>query len=112
MRAQAAAVDSFSLGERLDRLYYGVWPVQQSPWEVAATAAVLALIGSVVTTFAGLIADPVQLWTGMHKRRLMRLVRQLESGHGSGPELEGEHLMARAGDLSDLALSLWRAIRG
>ena len=71
----------------------------------------LHMLASVVTTFAGLIADPVQLWTGIHKRRVMRLLARLDRAE-SGPALAREHVLARLGDLSDTALSLWRSFRG
>jgi uncharacterized membrane protein YedE/YeeE len=34
---------------------------------------VLAMLASLVTTFAGVIADPLQVLTGTHRRRLSRL---------------------------------------
>jgi hypothetical protein len=110
--AQAArrAAEGFWLGQGAGRLYYGVFPVHLPVWQVVLTGAGLAMAGSVVTTFAGVIADPVQVATGVHRRRLMRLIARVQAGAGEG--LAREHVIARTGDLSDMALSLWRMLRG
>ena len=74
------------------------------------TGIVLAVAGSLVTTFAGLVADPVQVWTGTHRRRILRLLDRLDRAEDA-PGIEREHLLARAGDLSDAVLMLWRNLR-
>ncbi|WBU60546.1 DUF6635 family protein [Paracoccus albus] len=108
-RAHGSAVRDFWLGDRLGSVWYWAFPVELSPWQVIATGVVLAIIASLVTTFAGLIADPVQLAIGTHRRRLMRMLERLDRSDATpGSGLEREHLLARAGDLSDAALSLWR----
>lgn len=111
LRAQAQAIEGFALGNWAGGLWYGVFPTTLSTPEVVLTGVVLAILASVLTTFAGLLADPVQLWTGMHRRRLMRLLARLDHA-GPTPALEREHLLARLGDLTDAALSLWRSFRG
>ena len=111
LRAQAQAIEDFALGRWAGRMWYGAFPVEFSLPEVLATGIALALAASVATTFAGLVADPVQLWTGTHRRRLMRLLGRLDRD-GAAPALEREHLLARLGDLSDAALSLWRGFKG
>lgn len=109
-RAHATAVADFLLGDRLGAAWYWAFPVTLSPWQVVGTGLVLAVIGSLVTTFAGLIADPVQVWTGAHSRRILRLLDRLDrAAPPSG--IEREHLLARAGDLSDALLILWRHLR-
>jgi hypothetical protein len=40
----------------------------------------------------------------------MRLIARVQAGAGEG--LAREHVIARTGDLSDMALSLWRMLRG
>lgn len=112
MRAHDWAVQNFWLGDRLGRAWYWAFPVELRPWEVIATGIVLALIASVVTTFAGLIADPVQVLTGTHRRRLRRLLDRLDRAETTpSTGLAREHLLARMGDLSDAALSLLRSWR-
>lgn len=110
MRAMAEAVAEFPLGSGLGRMYYRVFPVALPVWQVALTGVVLAMLGGLVTTFAGVLADPVQVVAGVHRRRLMRMIVRLERAESEG--LAREHLFARAGDLSDMALGLWRAFRG
>ncbi|ETX26905.1 DUF6635 family protein [Roseivivax isoporae] len=111
--ARAQAVQGFWAGQTLGRAWYGVFPARLSPFEVVAIGFSLAMIGSVVTTFAGLVADPVQLWTGMHRRRLWRMLRRLDrAAAGDGAGLAPEHLVARLGDIGDALTGLWRALRG
>ena len=110
IRDSSTAVSDFLLGDRLGRAWYWAFPVELSPWEVILTGVALAVIGSLITTFAGLAADPVQVLTGTHRRRILRLLDRLDRAQ-PGPGLEREHLLARAGDLSDAALLLWRSLR-
>lgn len=110
MRAQGQAIADFALGDWAGRLWYGLFPTTLSPWEVLLTGVVLAIGASLVTTFAGLIADPVQLWTGIHRRRLMRMLARLDRAQGPAG-IEREHVLARLGDLGDIASSIWRSLR-
>ena len=110
-RAHATAVNDFALGRNLGLAWYWAFPVELSPWYVIATGVLLAVIGSLVTTFAGVLADPVQVATGTHRRRIMRMLDQLDQDQAD-PGLEREHVFARLGDLSDAAVILWRSLRG
>lgn len=110
MRAQAQAVQDFALGSWAGGIWYGLFPASLSPWEVLLTGVVLAVLASLVTTFAGLIADPVQVGTGTHARRLMRMLDRLDQ-QAEPAGLEREHVLARMGDLGDIASSIWRAWR-
>lgn len=111
MRAQSQAIDDFLLGNWAGGLWYGVFPRELTTLEVILTGVGLAVLASVVTTFAGLVADPLQLAAGTHRRRIIRLLSRLDRA-AAAPALEREHLLARAGDLTDAALSLWRSFRG
>jgi hypothetical protein len=62
--ARAAAVDSFLFGPWLGGVYYDIFPVALPAWRVAATTMALALAISLVTTFAGMLADPLQVASG------------------------------------------------
>lgn len=112
MRAHTLAVEEFPLGAGLGRIYYGVFSTDLEIWQVVATGLVLAMIGSVVTTFAGVIVDPVQVMTGTHRRRLFRLIKRLEVDPSRSSGIAREHITARLADLTDMALNLWRVIRG
>lgn len=112
---RSAAVAAFPLGETLGGLWYGVFPARTAPWLVAAILAGLVAAGALVTAFAGILADPVQVWLGIHRRRLMRLIDTLEAelaGTGDRPFVAREHYVARALDLWDAALSVVRTFRG
>ncbi|MAM61110.1 DUF6635 family protein [Maritimibacter sp. UBA3975] len=109
--ARGAAIDRFLLGPWLGSVYYDIFPVALPGWRLALTAGGLAVVISVVTTFAGMLADPLQVATGTHRRRLARLIRRIEA-RDTTPGVAGEQLAARMGDLGDLALNLWRLIRG
>ncbi|SDW30236.1 DUF6635 family protein [Celeribacter indicus] len=110
LRAHALAVENFPLGRGLGRVYYSVFPTALPLWQGVVTGVLLAMAASVVTTFAGLIADPVQVATGVHRRRLRRLIDRIAAEREAG--LAREHVAARAADLSDLAVNLWRLLRG
>jgi hypothetical protein len=82
---------------------------------VALTVAGLVLLGAVVATFAGTIADPVQVRFGVHRRRLMRLMATVDAEIGrlpAAPFVAKEHFLVRIFDLWDAALSLFRVFRG
>ncbi|MBV7377932.1 DUF6635 family protein [Maritimibacter dapengensis] len=110
MRALTRAVEGFPLGPFLGRAWFSVFPVRFGLLDLLATGAGLAVLASLVTTFAGVIADPFQVATGTHRRRLSRMMDRLMRDE-DGPGLEREHLAARAADLSDAALSIWRIFR-
>lgn len=112
MHARSVAIENFPLGQGLGRMYYGVFPKALPVWKVVLSGALLAAAASIVTTFAGVIADPLQVLTGTHRRRILRLLHRLETSPGAGQGLAREHLAARMGDVSDMALSLWRILRG
>lgn len=111
MRAYSTVIEDFTLGRGMGRMWYAVFPVELTPMQIILTGVILAMIGSIVTTFAGLIADPLQVVTGLHRRRLMRLLSRLDRADAPASGLQGEHLLARLGDLTDVALSLWRSLR-
>lgn len=112
LRAQSLAIAQFPLGQKLGGIYYGVFATDPEPWRFLATGVVLAMLASAVTTFAGVIADPLQVITGTHRRRLFRLLNRLEIASGRSNSIAHEHITARFADLTDLALNLWRTLRG
>ncbi|MBY6153715.1 hypothetical protein KUV47_10870 [Vannielia litorea] len=111
MRAQALAIENYWAGQWLGQVYFGWFPRALDPWQVVLTGVVLAMLASLVTTFAGVLADPVQLWIGAHRRRLMRLLARLDAQAENSSGLSREHAVARLGDLTDIALAVWRALR-
>ena len=109
--ATSAARETFPLGQRLGGLWYHVFPVNVPLWFIVTTGVLLAAGASVVTTFAGVIADPVQAYTGVHRRRLLRLLEQIDAESERPPPLAREHVLARFADITDAGVSLLRSFR-
>lgn len=109
--ARLAAVADFPLGDRLGGLWYSVFSVETPVWHVVSVGVVLAAVASLITTFAGVIADPVQKALGIHRWRLLRLLTRLDAAAEAPPGPAPEHLFARGADIADAAVSLWRIFR-
>lgn len=110
-----AAISRFPLGETLGSAWYAAFPATVSPWLFGATLAGLMMIGAVFAAFAGLLADPLQVRLGIHRRRLHRLVNALEGealGTLPGGFSAPEHYYARLFDLVDAGVSVLRVFRG
>jgi hypothetical protein len=109
------AVSGFPLGSGLGKLWYGVFPVSLPIWVVVMIGIALAMVASIVTTFAGVIADPIQAILGIHRRRLIKLVDAIAETEGNVAEntqsIAPEHILARFADLTDAGLSLLRIFR-
>ena len=78
MMAQQAAVASFPLGGWLGGMWYGLFPAAPTAGLIATTTGSLMLAATVFAAFAGVLADPVQRATGLHRARLLRLIGTLE----------------------------------
>lgn len=109
--AHSSAVANFPFGAALGGVWYGVFPVSLPVSLVVATGVVLAMAASLVTTFAGVLADPVQAHLGVHQRRLMRLLDRIAAVEGRPSRLAPEHVLARLADVTDAGLSLARFFR-
>ncbi len=113
--AQQAAVASFPLGGWLGAAWYGLFPVAPSVGLVASTTGGLMLAASVFAAFAGVVSDPVQRALGLHRARLLRMLRVLEEQFfdpGAPGFAVHDHYVARLLDLFDIvgaALRLARA---
>jgi hypothetical protein len=102
--AREQAVSEFALGETLGRLYYSLVPV--SPSLTVVAIALLLVMGAIaiVAAFSGMIHDPIQALTGIHRRRLSRLLDAIEesitrpNGKGYSPK---DTFFGRAYDLVD-----------
>jgi len=112
--AHGTAVASFPLGATAGGIWYGLFPVQASPFLVAgATAGVLG-VAAVATAFAGIVSDPVQKAFGLHHRRLAAFIDGLERAFTQGDDrgfVAYDLYVARLMDLSDLLLGLTRTLR-
>lgn len=112
--ARETALSSFPLGRGAASLWYGVFPVGATLSQVMVITGALIALASVVTAFAGVIADPVQARIGLHRRRLHRLVDALETDLTGAPPRRfaaNEHYYARVFDLLDIGSGLFRHFR-
>jgi hypothetical protein len=114
MLAQQAAIAAFPLGAWLGAWWYGMYPAEPGTGLVVATTGALAVLGSVIAAFSGIVTDPIQRRLGVHRRRLLRLIDALErtlcdDAAGSFPLRD--HYVARLLDLLDLTATLLRAVR-
>lgn len=76
--AERAAIEAFPLGSWLGQGFNSVFPVSSTPLEIAIAVSVTVTVVAVLSTFVGIIADPLQAVLGLHRRRLERLVDTLE----------------------------------
>ncbi|MGZ9810311.1 DUF6635 family protein [Pseudoroseicyclus sp. H15] len=108
--AQSAAIAAFPLGAALGSGWYALFPASAPASLTLTTMLLFAGLGALLTTFAGLVADPLQRALGLHQRRLRRLIDALEGrARGFSPK---EPYIARLGDAADLAATISRAFRG
>lgn len=113
--AQKAAIAGFPLGSSLGSAWYGLFPVAVGPLAIASSTIGLATVGAMVAAFAGLVADPAQRALGLHRRRLDRMLRTIETNlRGRGPAVFAPRdlYVARLIDIVDLVRAAHRVVRG
>jgi hypothetical protein len=110
--AQQTAIAAFPLGAGLGALWYGWFPAAASPGLRAETIGGLVIGGTLLAAFSGIVTDPLKRRLGLHRRRLFRLLGELERAlcgeNGRSLSLR-DHYVARLIDLLDLLASAWRA---
>jgi hypothetical protein len=103
--SQQAAVSAFPLGGWLGGVWYGLFPVAPGLGLVMTTTGGLMLASATFAAFAGVISDPIQRATGLHQKRLEKMVDALERQFFD-PAAPGfavhDHYVARLLDLFDL----------
>lgn len=72
--AQHFAITNFWLGTTMGSLYYGVVPVTASTGLLIATTGSLMAALAIITTFTGIITDPLQAKLGIHQKRLLTFI--------------------------------------
>nr|WP_294503685.1 DUF6635 family protein [uncultured Rhodopila sp.] len=111
--AQQSAVASFPMGAALGSVWYGLFPVAPSAILVGTLTGGLVAASTLVSAFAGVVADPVQRRLGLHQLRLRRMLdaleRQMEDPAAPGFAVH-DHYVARLLDLFDIAGALVRAV--
>jgi len=108
--AQQTAIAAFPLGAGLGGLWYGLFPATAGPGLLAATTGGVFLGGALLAALSGIVTDPLQRRLGLHRRRLLRLLRALErilSGETGQNFMTHDYYVARLADIFDmLALAL------
>lgn len=103
--AQYTAISNFVLGPTLGGIYYSIFPATASMGLViASTGSVLAAL-ALLTSFSGIITDPIQSKLGLHQKRLNKLIDSLDKdlrGIGDSGLHFKEQYIARIFDLLDL----------
>ena len=111
--AQQTAVMSFPMGAALGSVWYTLFPVAPSALLVGALTGGLLAASTVVSAFAGVVADPVQRKLGLHQLRLRRMLdaleRQMQDPAAPGFAVH-DHYVARLLDLFDVTGALVRAV--
>jgi len=103
--AQKAAISNFFLGSALGSLWYSIFPASASMGLIAAATGSIMAVMAIVTSFVGVITDPLQAAFGIHQKRLHKFIDAL------GNELRGsgktkfeirDYYYARVFDLLDI----------
>jgi len=109
--AQQTAISNFVLGPTLGSLYYGVFPASTSVALVTVSTGTILAALAIMSSFSGIITDPIQYRLGIHGRRLDRLIDSIEK-ELKGVDNEGfkirDHYVVRIFDLFDLIMKASR----
>jgi hypothetical protein len=111
---QQAAVSAFPFGGWLGGAWYGLFPVAPGLGLVMTTTGGLMLASATFAAFAGVISDPIQRATGLHQRRLEKMVAALERQFfdpGAPGFAVHDHYVARLLDLFDILGAAVRLVR-
>lgn len=111
--AHQIAVSNFILGPTLGGFYYTVFPAAASTGLLVASTGAVVMALAVLTSFSGIVTDPVQSRLGIHKRRLLRLIDSLEGqlrGNDESRLKIRDQYYARLFDLLDLLRRASRTI--
>lgn len=110
--AKSAAVSGFWLGPLAGSWFYALVPVTPSVTTLLAAIAGLALVLALLSTFIGILTDPLQVRFGLHQRRLRRLlhaVRRDLCAETDGDFQLREKYVGRVMDVFDYLTALGRA---
>lgn len=103
--AQQMAISNFVFGPTLGSIYYGIFPASASMGLViASTGSIIAAL-AILTSFSGIVTDPIQYKLGIHQRRLLKFIDSLDKelrGEGGSKFYIRDQYVARIFDLLDL----------
>jgi hypothetical protein len=110
--AKYAAVSSFWMGPVAGSYFYALVPVTPSLPTLLAVIAGMVLLMACVSTFIGILTDPLQARFGLHRRRLRKLLQAVRQdlGRGQGAEFQlREKYVGRVFDVLDYLTLLGRS---
>jgi hypothetical protein len=105
--AQQTAISNFVFGPALGSFYYGVFPASTSVALLTVSTGTILAALAILSSFSGIITDPIQYKLGIHGRRLNRLIDSLEKelrGLGDSKFKIRDQYVARIFDLFDLIM--------
>ena len=109
--AQQTAISNFVFGPTLGSLYYGVFPASTSVALVTVSTGTILAALAIMSSFSGIITDPIQYRLGIHGRRLDRLIdsieKELKGVDNAGFKVRDQYV-ARIFDLFDLIMKAAR----
>jgi hypothetical protein len=111
--AKTIAISNFWLGPTAGSYFYAVAPVAVSMRLLIAVTGIIAIILAFVSTFIGIVTDPIQAKLGLHQRRLRRLVKAVEQdllGKSAGQFQLREKYMGRIFDVVDFLAFMGRSV--
>lgn len=105
MIAQQAAISNFFLGSTVGSFYYSIFPVSASMGLIVATTSTIMAAMAIVTSFTGIITDPIQAKRGIHHKRLSKFIDSIEqelAGAGASKFEIKDQYVARVFDILDV----------
>lgn len=103
--AHQTAVSNFVLGSTLGSIWYSIFPVSASVGLIVATTGTIMAAMSIVTSFAGIVTDPIQKRLGIHQKRLGKFIDCIEKelkGSGESKFEIKDQYVARVFDILDM----------
>lgn len=96
----------FFLGDFLGGIYYSLFPPEPALSTILASIALILVLLAIMSSLSGLLTDPLQSWTGIHQRRLRKMIDKLEedfSHNKSGGFRPKDQYLARILEITDAA---------
>lgn len=111
--AKSIAVSNFWLGSTIGLYYYALVPVAVSVRLLIAVTALVAVVLALVSTFVGVLTDPLQAKLGLHQKRLKRLITAIKNdlcSQGRSDFQLREKYIGRLFDVVDILTSVRRVL--
>ena len=96
--ANGQAAENFFLGRTVGSWFYQLFPVTPSFWQSAVSTLIVLALMAAFAAISGLLTDPVQALSGMHRRRLRRMMDDLQrdiENRTTGSFRPKDHYLAR-----------------